>query len=61
MRPHAATERTLPGRPATRNPDPGALVRELLRPEAYPGRRPSGVEVRHGHGSWVFLTENEAW
>jgi aminoglycoside phosphotransferase family enzyme len=61
MRPHAATERTLPGRPATRNPDPGALVRELLRPEAYPGRRASGVEVRHGHGSWVFLTENEAW
>src|SRR5690348_5663655 len=58
---NAALDRTLPGRPATRNPDPGALVRELLRPEAYPGPRPSGVEVRHSHGSWVFLTDAEAW
>jgi aminoglycoside phosphotransferase family enzyme len=61
MRPNAASERTLPGCPASRNPDPGALVRELLRPEAYPGPRPSGVEVRHTHGSWVFLTDGEAW
>jgi hypothetical protein len=58
---HPAIDRTLPGRPATRNPDPGALVRELLRPEAYPGPRPTGVEVRHSHGSWVFLTDGEAW
>jgi aminoglycoside phosphotransferase family enzyme len=57
----AAIDRTLPGRPATRDPDPGALVRELLRPEAYPGPRPSGVEVRHTHGAWVFLTDADAW
>lgn len=53
--------RTLPGRPAARHPDPRALVRELLRPEAYPEPRPSGVEVRHTHASWVFLTDDEAW
>jgi aminoglycoside phosphotransferase family enzyme len=52
---------TLTGRPAARNPNPGALVRELLRPEAYPGPVPSGVEVRHTHASWVFLTDGEAW
>jgi len=56
-----AIDRTLPGRPASRNPDPRALVRELLRPEAYPGPRASGVEVRHTHGSWVFLNDREAW
>jgi aminoglycoside phosphotransferase family enzyme len=56
-----AIDTTLPGRPASRDPDPGALVRELLRPEAYPGPRPSGVEVRHSHGSWVFLTDTDAW
>jgi aminoglycoside phosphotransferase family enzyme len=61
MRARAAIDTTLPGRPASRNPDPGALVRELLRPEAYPGPRPSGVEVRHSHGSWVFLTDTDAW
>jgi uncharacterized protein len=59
MRPN--TDQTLPGRPAARNPNPGALVRELLRPEAYPGPAPSGVEVRHTHASWVFLTDAEAW
>jgi aminoglycoside phosphotransferase family enzyme len=56
-----AHEKTLPGRPASRNANPAALVRELLRPEAYPAPRPSGVEVRQTHGSWVFLTEDEAW
>lgn len=46
--------------PASR-PDAGALVRNLLRPEAYPPPRPSGVELRHTHASWVFLTDTEAW
>jgi aminoglycoside phosphotransferase family enzyme/predicted kinase len=41
--------------------DPGALVRELLRPEAYPQPRPAGVELRQTHASWVFLTDTEAW
>ena len=59
MGPHI--DHTLQGRPAARNPNPGALVRELLRPEAYPGPAPSGVEVRHTHASWVFLTDGEAW
>ena len=59
MGPHI--DHTLQGRPAARNPNPGALVRELLRPEAYPGPAPSGVEVRHTHASWVFLTDTEAW
>jgi aminoglycoside phosphotransferase family enzyme len=60
MYPH--TDRaTLVGRPAARNANPGALVRELLRPEAYPGPAPSGVEVRHTQASWVFLTDGEAW
>jgi aminoglycoside phosphotransferase family enzyme len=58
---HQNDQTTLPGRPAARNPNPGALVRELLRPEAYPGPAPSGVELRHTHASWVFLTDGEAW
>jgi len=52
---------TLSGRPAARNPNPGALVRELLRPEAYPDPPAHGVEVRQTHASWVFLTDHEAW
>jgi aminoglycoside phosphotransferase family enzyme/predicted kinase len=50
-----------PARPPVPRPDQGALVRDLLRPEAYPAPRPSGVELRHTHASWVFLTETEAW
>jgi hypothetical protein len=42
-------------------PDAGALVRALLRPEAYPAPRPAAVELRETHASWVFLTEREAW
>ena len=58
------TEKTLslfPVRSPSPRPDPGALVRDLLRPEAYPPPAPSGVELRHTHASWVFLTEGEAW
>jgi len=58
------TEKTLslfPTRVPAPRPDPGALVRDLLRPEAYPPPEPSGVELRHTHASWVFLTETEAW
>lgn len=61
MQPQPDTQRTLPGRPAARNPNPGALVRELLRPEAYPDPPTYGVEVRQTHASWVFLTDHEAW
>jgi aminoglycoside phosphotransferase family enzyme/predicted kinase len=42
-------------------PDAGALVRDLLCPEAYPPPLPSGIELRHTHASWVFLTEGEVW
>src|SRR3954471_15118745 len=55
----AKTRSAFPTRTEPR-PDPGALVRDLLRPEAYPVP-PSGVELRHTHGSWVFLTEGEVW
>jgi aminoglycoside phosphotransferase family enzyme/predicted kinase len=41
--------------------DAGALVRDLLRAEAYPPPPPAGVELRHTHASWVFLTDDEAW
>jgi aminoglycoside phosphotransferase family enzyme/predicted kinase len=58
------TEKTLslfPLRGGQPRADPGALVRDLLRPEAYPPPAPSGVELRHTHASWVFLTDGEAW
>jgi aminoglycoside phosphotransferase family enzyme/predicted kinase len=59
-----STDQTLPlfqtRAPAPR-PDPGALVRDLLRPEAYPTPMPSSVELRHTHASWVFLTDTQAW
>jgi aminoglycoside phosphotransferase family enzyme/predicted kinase len=38
-----------------------ALVPDLLRCEAYPAPAPSGVELRHTHASWVFLTDTDAW
>jgi aminoglycoside phosphotransferase family enzyme/predicted kinase len=41
--------------------DAGALLRDLMRPEAYPAPRPGGVDLRFTHASWVFLTEQEAW
>jgi aminoglycoside phosphotransferase family enzyme/predicted kinase len=39
----------------------GAMVPDLLRREAYPAPAPSGVELRHTHASWVFLTDSDAW
>jgi aminoglycoside phosphotransferase family enzyme/predicted kinase len=47
----------------TRDAEAGGdqLVRELMRPEAYPAPRPAAVELRQTHASWVFLTEREAW
>jgi aminoglycoside phosphotransferase family enzyme/predicted kinase len=37
------------------------LVRDLMRPEAYPAPRPGEVSFASTHASWVFLTEHEVW
>src|SRR5687768_5229589 len=37
------------------------LVEHLLDPSNYPPPRPSRVEFRSTHLSWVFLTDGEAW
>src|SRR5438105_2764366 len=39
----------------------GALVPHLLRRESFPEPVPAGVELRHTHASWVFLTDTEVW
>jgi hypothetical protein len=47
---------------ASRRGGPGrALLLELQDPGRYPPPRPSRVEVRETHLSWVFLTDREAW
>jgi aminoglycoside phosphotransferase family enzyme/predicted kinase len=43
------------------SPTSEALVRDLLRPDAYPAPRPRGVELRTTHASWVFLTDDDVW
>jgi uncharacterized protein len=37
------------------------LLAELSRLESYPAPRPTRVEVRSTHISWVFLTDDAAW
>lgn len=40
---------------------PPSLLQDLRDPAAYPPPRPSSVELRATHLSWVFLTDTEAW
>lgn len=42
-------------------PGESQLVRDLLRPTAYPQPRPRQVELASTHISWVFLTDDDAW
>ena len=39
----------------------GTLIEDLERPESYPPPRPASVARLTTHGSWVFLTDTEAW
>ena len=41
--------------------DASELVRDLLRPEAYPDDATSSVSLRTTHASWVFLIGASAW
>lgn len=38
-----------------------AVLHDLQDPSAYPPPRPSSIELRTTHLSWVFLTDTEAW
>ena len=37
------------------------MIRDLMKPEAYPPPRPSSVSLVTTHISWVFLTDSDAW
>ena len=37
------------------------LVQDLLKPANYPPPRPTSVKLVTTHGSWVFLTDTDAW
>ena len=37
------------------------LLDDLVRPEAYPGPRPTSVRLITTHISWVFVTDHDVW
>jgi hypothetical protein len=41
--------------------DPGGLLEDLARPEAYPAPRPTTIRLITTHISWVFITDHEVW